>query len=97
VSLKGETRLERFASSKELWKWIDAHEKELGIGRPYLDRDPPHVGPIDGKEYAVKRGGAKARLAASIMKRRQPVALGGSPGVTKPATKARSVTASSGA
>jgi hypothetical protein len=46
-----------------LWKWIDAHEKELGIGRPYLDKDPPHVAPIDGKEYADKRGAAKARLA----------------------------------
>ena len=49
--------------SEILWKWIDAHEKELGIGRPYLDKDPPHVGPIDGKEYADKRGAAKARLA----------------------------------
>jgi hypothetical protein len=56
VSVKGENRLQRTASSEELWKWIDAHEKELGIGRPYLDRDPPHVGPIDGKEYADKRG-----------------------------------------
>jgi hypothetical protein len=56
VSVKGETRLQRFASSEELWKWVDAHEKELEIGRPYLDRDPPHVGPIDGKEYADKRG-----------------------------------------
>src|SRR5262249_10402052 len=55
VSVKGETRLERLASSEELWKWIDAHETELGIGRPYLDRDPPHVGPIDGKEFADKR------------------------------------------
>jgi hypothetical protein len=62
VSVKGETRLQRFASSVELWKWIDAHEKELGIARPYLDRDPPHVGPIDGKEYADKRGGARAKL-----------------------------------
>ena len=35
--------------------WIDAHEKELGIGRPYLDRDPPHVAPLDGAEYATKR------------------------------------------
>ena len=25
-------------------------------GRPYRDRDPPHVGPIDGKEYIAKRG-----------------------------------------
>lgn len=56
VSVKGETRMQRFASSQELWKWIDAHEKELGIGRPYLDRDPPHVAPIDGREYAAKRG-----------------------------------------
>jgi hypothetical protein len=90
VSLKGETRLERFASSKELWKWIDAREKELGIARPYLDRDPPHVGPIDGQEYAAKRGGAKAKLAQSITNRRQPVALGGNPSVIKPATKAGS-------
>ena len=59
VSVKGETRMQRYASSEELWKWIDAHEKELGIGRPYLDRDPPHVGPIDGKEYADKRGRTK--------------------------------------
>ena len=63
VSVKGETRAERCAWSEILWKWIDAHEKELGIGRPYLDKDPPHVGPIDGKEYADKRCAAKARLA----------------------------------
>ena len=68
VSVKGENRLQRSASSEELWKWIDAHEKELGIGRPYLDRDPPHVGPIDGREYADKRGRnnvQKAGLQAS--------------------------------
>jgi len=63
VSVKGENRQERNASSEELWKWIDAHEKELGIGRPYLDHDPPHVGPIDGKEYADKRGRAHVRKA----------------------------------
>jgi hypothetical protein len=62
VSVKGETRAERCAWSEILWKWIDAHEKGLGIGRPYLDKDPPHVAPIDGKEYADKRA-AKARLA----------------------------------
>jgi hypothetical protein len=45
-----------------LWKWIDAHEKELGIGRPYLDKDPPHVAPIDGKEHA-NRSAATARIA----------------------------------
>ena len=66
VSVKGETRDQRWNSSQVLWKWIDAHEQELGIGRPYLDRDPPHVGPLDGKEYADKRGAAKAaKLARS--------------------------------
>jgi hypothetical protein len=63
VSVKGENRMQRSASSEELWKWVDAHEKELGIGRPYLDRDPPHVGPIDGKEYADKRGRPKVQKA----------------------------------
>ncbi len=56
VSVKGEKRAERCGSSEALWKWIDAHGKEFGIGRPYLDRDPPHIAPIDGKEYADKRG-----------------------------------------
>jgi hypothetical protein len=65
VSVKGQTRLQRFAASEELWKWIDAHETELGVGRPYLDRDPPHVGAIDGKEYAAKRGRSPARKIAN--------------------------------
>ena len=56
VSVKGEARSERCSSSERMWKWIDAHGKEFGIGRPYLDKDPPHIAPIDGKEYADKRG-----------------------------------------
>jgi hypothetical protein len=71
VSVKGETRSERYGASEELWKWIDAHEKELGIGRPYRDRDPPHVGPMDGKEYADKRGQAKVQNAALQTKNAQ--------------------------
>jgi hypothetical protein len=63
VSVKGATRLQRFANSEVLWKWIDAHEKQLGVGRPYRDRDPPHVGPIDGKEYIAKRGLTTVRKA----------------------------------
>jgi len=63
VSVKGDTRAQRCTWSEILWKWIDAHEKELGIGRPYLDKDPPHVAPIDGKEYAEKRSAAKPQLA----------------------------------
>jgi hypothetical protein len=62
VSVKGETRSERCSSSERMWKWIDAHGKQFGIGRPYLDKDPPHIAPIDGKEYADKRG-VNAELA----------------------------------
>jgi hypothetical protein len=75
VSVKGETRAQRCSSSENLWKWIDAHGKEFGIGRPYLDKDPPHVGPIDGKEYADKRGRANAKLAELETKRRHGSAV----------------------
>ena len=91
VSVRGATRMQRWASTVELWKWIDAREKELGIGRPYLDRDPPHVGPIDGKEFAAKRGGARARLAASVTSKRQPIAVDRDPGAAKPEAKAAPV------
>jgi hypothetical protein len=69
VSVNGTTRAQRWISTESLWKWIDAHGKEFGIGRPYLDRDPPHVAPIDGKEYASRRG-AKPQQAESDMKKR---------------------------
>ena len=75
VSVNGATRLERFAASEELWKWIDAHEKELGIGRPYLDRDPPHVAPLDGKEYAAKRGLPAVQKAGLQTKKAQAAIL----------------------
>ena len=75
VSVKGETRMERWVSSDELWKWIDGHEKELAIGRPYRDRDPPHVGPIDGKEYAAKRALANVKKAGSQTKKAQTAKL----------------------
>jgi hypothetical protein len=50
---------QRWSSSENSWKWIDPHGKEFGIGRPYLDKDPPHVGPIDGKEFTDKTRPAK--------------------------------------
>jgi hypothetical protein len=62
VSVKGETRAERFISSESLWKWIDLHGKAFGIGRPYLDKDPAHVAPTDGKEYADHRGTNRLEL-----------------------------------
>jgi hypothetical protein len=68
VSVNGATRAERLTASETLWKWVDARGKEFGIGRPYLDRDPPHVGPIDGKEYADHHPGMKAREARAAAK-----------------------------
>jgi hypothetical protein len=68
VSVNGATRAQRLASSEILWRWVDAHGKESGIGRPYLDRDPPHVAPVDGKEYADHHPGMKARQAVSAAK-----------------------------
>ena len=76
VSVKGDTRFQRYASSQELWKWIDAHEKELGIGRPYLDRDPPHVAPLDGAEYAAKRGRTIAQKGELQSQERKRLAEG---------------------
>jgi hypothetical protein len=63
VSVRGETRGQRWLWSEALWKWVDQYGAEYGVGRPYLDRDPPHVGPIDGKEYTDRRGRAKAQHA----------------------------------
>jgi hypothetical protein len=77
VSVKGATRAERWVSSEELWKWIDAHGKDFGIGRPYRDRDAPHVGPIDGKEYVTHRGGADVQHAASSKKHHRLAQHGG--------------------
>jgi hypothetical protein len=92
VSVKGETRIQRFASSEVLWKWIDAHEKELGVGRPYLDRDPPHVTPIDGKEYAAKRG---RPAAAKLETRKRQAGAGNDPGASTRAKQAQSSKVSS--
>jgi hypothetical protein len=73
VSVNGASRAKRLVSNEVLWKWVDANGKPFGIGRPYLDHDPPHVGPIDGQEYASRRGGAKA-ASADVRKRHRQVA-----------------------
>jgi hypothetical protein len=89
VSVKGATRAERWASSEQLWKWIDTHEKELGIGRPYLDRDAPHVAPIDGKEYAAHHVAPHTQRAESKAKERQQLALRSDHSMSKRARVAR--------
>jgi hypothetical protein len=71
VSTKGANRAQRWTSTEVLWKWVDANGKALGIGRPYLDRDPPHVGPVDGQEYTSRRGGATVRNASAAAKTKE--------------------------
>jgi hypothetical protein len=90
VSVNGETRAQRLTSSETLWKWIDAHGKEFGIGRPYLDRDPPHVAPIDGKEYADHHPGVKVRQVGSGAKSRNNLASGEGRSAPKRARTAKS-------
>jgi hypothetical protein len=69
ISIKGKDRSERLDSSRILWTWIDQHAKQFGVGRPYLDYDPPHVAPIDGAEYAHHRGGGEhSRHMAGVRK-----------------------------
>ena len=63
VSVNGKNRAQRWVSTEALWKWIDANGKQYGIGRPYLGRDPPHVGPIDGPEYVSRRGDTRTANA----------------------------------
>lgn len=74
VSVNGATRALRQASSETLWNWVDKHGKDYGIGRPYHDRDPPHVGPIDGSEYVSRHSGGRSRHAVAAKPRRPAVA-----------------------
>jgi hypothetical protein len=90
VSVNGATRAQRWTSTETLWKWIDAHGQEFGLGRPYLDRDPPHVAPIDGKEYADHHPGTKARQVGSATKLRGRLTLQSDRRSTKPARTAKS-------
>jgi hypothetical protein len=90
VSVKGGTRDQRWTSSENLWKWIDAHGKEFGIARPYLDKDPPHLAPIDGKEYAAHHHGTKVQHAESDMKKRNRLAVRDDHSVAKRTRNARS-------
>ncbi|MGC2781250.1 MAG: hypothetical protein WA418_36995 [Bradyrhizobium sp.] len=73
VSVNGATRAQRWVATEALWKWVDANGKALGIGRPYLDHDPPHVGPVDGEEYAKHRAPA-VRVAAAETKKHKRLA-----------------------
>ena len=88
VSVQGGTRDQRWASSEKLWKWVDAQGKEFGIGRPYLGRDPPHVAPVDGQEYAAHNHGCTH--AGSDAKKVKRVAIRDDPSLKHPKAAAAS-------
>ncbi|CCD84137.1 Conserved hypothetical protein [Bradyrhizobium sp. ORS 285] len=73
VSVNGATRAQRWVATEQLWKWVDANGKSFGVGRPYLDRDPPHVGPVDGEEYTKHRTPA-VKVAAVETKKHKRIA-----------------------
>lgn len=79
VSTQGNNRAQRWVSTEQLWKWVDANGKAYGIGRPYLGRDPPHVGPIDGAEYISKRGTADRKDVASAKPKKSRAVAGAKP------------------
>ncbi|MGJ4888163.1 hypothetical protein [Bradyrhizobium sp. HKCCYLR20261] len=90
VSVNGATRAQRWVATEQLWKWVDANGKSYGIGRPYLDRDPPHVGPVDGEEYTKHRTPA-VKLAAAETKKHKRIAARSE---HHPAKRAKAVRAS---
>ena len=83
VSVDGATRDRRWVSTEKFWKWIDANGKEFGIGRPYLGRDPPHVAPIDGKEYAAHNPGMRIQHAEADVKKHTRLAMAKMPAKRK--------------
>ena len=80
MSVQGGTRDQRWASSEKLWKWVDAHGKEFGIGRPSR-QDPPRVAPVDGQEYASHNHDSKH--AGSDVKKVKRVAIRDDPSLAK--------------
>ena len=89
VSVTGGTRDDRWASSEKLWKWLDANGKAFGVGRPYLNRDPPHLAPTDGGEYVSRRGGGTKHARVDVKKGNRP-AISASRSVAKPPKTATS-------
>lgn len=53
----------------DLYRWIDKHGKRFEIARPYGDRDPPHVTPLNSPEHIAKRGSTPK---AASTKKAQP-------------------------
>ncbi|SFN74301.1 hypothetical protein SAMN05216573_12071 [Bradyrhizobium sp. Rc3b] len=89
VSTQGNNRAQRWVSTEILWKWVDANGKAYGIGRPYLGRDPPHVGPVDGAEYISKRGTSERKEVASAKSKKTRTVASAKPSKAQKAQAAR--------
>ncbi|AWM07284.1 hypothetical protein [Bradyrhizobium symbiodeficiens] len=89
VSTQGNNRAQRWVSTEILWKWVDANGKAYGIGRPYLGRDPPHVGPVDGAEYISKRGTSERKEVASAKPKKSRAVASAKPPKAQKAQAAR--------
>ncbi|PPQ16481.1 hypothetical protein CV770_26010 [Bradyrhizobium sp. AC87j1] len=89
VSTQGNNRAQRWVSTEILWKWVDANGKAYGIGRPYLGRDPPHVGPVDGAEYISKRGTSERKEVASAKPKKTRTVANAKPSKAQKAQAAR--------
>lgn len=89
VSTQGNNRAQRWVSTEILWKWVDANGKAFGIGRPYLGRDPPHVGPVDGPEYISRRGTADRKEAANVKPKKTRTVASAKPPKAQKAQAAR--------
>jgi len=55
VSVAGGTPAQRWISTENLWKWIDAMGTSLER-QTVSHRDPPHVGPIDARNMSLAAG-----------------------------------------
>lgn len=53
------------------WAFIDRVGQKLGLGRPYGDRDAPHVAPLSSREFAVAAAKRHAHELALMAKRRR--------------------------
>ena len=89
VSVKGETRAERFVSSGNYGNGLTRTERSLELGDRILIRTA-HVAPIDGKGYTDHRRVANSQHARSEIKKRTLLAIRDDHSNSRPAKTARS-------
>ena len=84
VSVKGNSRAQRWVSTEKLWKWIDERGKDFEIGRPYLNRDPPMWRRSTARNMSLAAAARKRKR-----RKRRPRRAPGSPRGTTAARRSR--------